>query len=54
MTREELINLIKGRLTDFDWGDYGLDLMVDAEGDWADDLAVEIAVALSDKVEVTQ
>lgn len=52
MTRQQLINLIKGRLTDFDWGDYGLDNVSEAEPDWADDLAVEIAVAITDKIEV--
>lgn len=31
--------LVRKRLIRFDWSNYGLDLMEDAEPDWADDLA---------------
>lgn len=34
-----LQELVRERLVRFDWSNYGLDLMDDAEPDWADDLA---------------
>jgi hypothetical protein len=36
---DRLQALVRERLIRFDWSNYGLDLMEDAEPDWADDLA---------------
>jgi hypothetical protein len=49
----KLADLIKAQIQGFSWSNYGLDLVENVlEEDWVDDLAVEIAVSITDRVEV--
>lgn len=45
---QRVINEIRQKLIGFDWSNYGLDLMEDAQPDWADDLAERIFVEVAE------